>query len=82
MSEENRDGFYGPDRIEKPITRVVVPGTEPPDGILSMTPIARSPTIPTGIEKQLLISMELRSALANSGGFERRSRVLDVVGRK
>jgi hypothetical protein len=79
----NDQGYANPDKIEKPITRVDLSGsTQMPEGLLSMAPLSKSPTIPTGVVSGPSISADLRSALSSTGGPERRQRVLDVVAKK
>jgi hypothetical protein len=80
---DNDRGYNHPNAIDKGIKHVdVSAGTEMPPGMLSMTPLSKTPTMPTGVVPGPSISADLRSALSSSGNPARRQRVLDVAGRK
>lgn len=79
---ENDQGFYKRDVVDKPVSNVVVSGTDIPGGMLSTTPLSKMPSRPTGVVSGPSISADLRSALSSTGSPERRKYVDDVVRRK
>jgi hypothetical protein len=77
---DNDQGFYKRDVVEKPIDRVVVSCTDMPAGLLSMSPLYKTPTIPTGTTPTPPVSKLVSAALPGIGPAARNVR--DMIARK